>query len=153
MPAPEPIMERLLRRCVIRQDGCIIWSGKMKKGYGAIARGRKFVGTHRLSYEFFCGPIPDGLFVLHKCDVRSCCNPDHLFLGNAQDNTDDMIKKGRMKAPPTYHGEDHPRAKLSQHDVQEIRKSNQSTRELMIKYGMSQVQVDSIRRGASWRLI
>lgn len=51
--------------------------------------------THRASYEVHIGPIPKGMFVLHKCDNRRCINPDHLFLGTAADNTKDMINKGR----------------------------------------------------------
>jgi hypothetical protein len=41
------------------------------------------------------GPVPSGMLILHKCDVRGCVNPDHLFLGTAKDNTRDMMTKGR----------------------------------------------------------
>lgn len=57
------------------------------------------VGAPRLVYEIMKGPIGD-LWVLHKCDNSECINPDHLFLGTAQDNTDDMISKGRKIDDP-----------------------------------------------------
>jgi hypothetical protein len=53
--------------------------------------------AHHLTWMEVNGSIPEGLFVLHRCDVRSCVNPDHLFLGTAKDNTTDMITKGRDK--------------------------------------------------------
>lgn len=52
--------------------------------------------THRVAWEETVGPIPEGLDVLHKCDNRCCWNPDHLFLGNDQDNVDDKVRKGRQ---------------------------------------------------------
>lgn len=51
--------------------------------------------VHRFSYEHFIGPLPEGKYACHKCDVRWCCNPDHLFPGTQSDNMQDMVKKGR----------------------------------------------------------
>ncbi len=70
----------------------------MRGGYGVIGLGGEFGGigmAHRVAYRLFIGRIPKGMFVLHKCDVRLCCNPDHLFLGNQQRNLEDMASKGR----------------------------------------------------------
>jgi len=50
----------------------------------------------RLVWEWAHGKIPDGVFVLHRCDTRNCVNPDHLFLGTKFDNTRDGMKKGRI---------------------------------------------------------
>ena len=51
--------------------------------------------AHRIAWEFENGPVPDGMCVCHSCDNPPCCNPKHLFLGSHQDNTQDMMKKGR----------------------------------------------------------
>src|SRR5262245_7091110 len=66
-------------------------------GYGSITYGGWPEGTHRISWQLHRGPIPDGMWVLHRCDRPSCCNVDHLFLGTPQDNVDDMIAKGRAQ--------------------------------------------------------
>jgi hypothetical protein len=63
------------------------------------------------------------MVVCHSCDVRACCNPDHLWLGTQSDNIKDAIAKGRAVGPPltTLHGEDNPRVKLTETQVREIR--------------------------------
>jgi hypothetical protein len=79
-------------------SGCWLWTGRYgNQGYGTYGGGRRGerVQAHRLVWEVTNGPIPTGLFVLHRCDVRGCVNPAHLFLGTAKDNTRDMMAKGR----------------------------------------------------------
>ena len=96
------IKERLLSR--VHEDvttGCWNWVGATRRGYGRVLVGsrrrepRRSVSAHRLSYETFIGPIPQGMQVCHHCDNRSCINPVHLFLGTLQMNIDDRERKGR----------------------------------------------------------
>ena len=75
---------------------CWLWSGSVTSaGYGDIQINYKRYSTHRYFYMKAFGDIPEGLHVLHKCDVRNCVNPDHLFLGTNLDNIKDAMKKGR----------------------------------------------------------
>lgn len=87
-------------------SGCWLWDGRYSKsGYGTLGGGRKGerVQAHRLMWEAVNGPIPGGLLVCHRCDVRGCVNPDHLFVGTAKDNTRDMMVKGRARFPGGLH--------------------------------------------------
>ena len=82
----KPLMERFWEKVDIREDGCWVWTastfgGKPGNEYGGIRLGPKAAGmrlAHRVSYEFYKGPIPDGLHIDHLCRVRLCVNPDHL---------------------------------------------------------------------------
>jgi hypothetical protein len=84
-----------------QENGCIHHLNKANHfGYPKIhirvADGVRVSSTaHRMAWIFTHGPVHDGLFVLHKCDNPSCCNPEHLFLGTHQDNMTDMVNKGR----------------------------------------------------------
>jgi HNH endonuclease len=77
---------------------CWLWLAALNYGYGFFSpKTGRTVYAHRFVWELVNGPIPHGLCVLHKCDVRSCVNPNHLFLGTNQDNTTDAKRKGRTK--------------------------------------------------------
>lgn len=82
-------------------SGCWLWVGSIgNSGYGKTRFDHNHdVGAHRASYLGFRGPIPDGMCVLHSCDVRSCVNPNHLFLGTKKENSVDMVRKGRNYSP------------------------------------------------------
>lgn len=78
-------------------DTCWLWSaGLLRNGYGQFAIShREGVLAHRFAYQCAYGPIPAGMCVLHRCDVRRCVRPDHLFLGTKAENNTDRSRKGR----------------------------------------------------------
>jgi hypothetical protein len=79
-------------------DECLNWTGAKKRdiGYGRLSWKGIWMQTHRLSFELFVGPIPDHLWVLHKCDNSMCINPKHLYLGTHKDNMLDARMNGSM---------------------------------------------------------
>jgi len=104
---------------VDRSGTCWLWTGKRQRsGYGRFYARGQHVLAHRVSWEIAHGPIRAGLHVLHKCDVRLCVNPAHLFLGYQRENMRDAQVKGRH-----VHGERHPFARLTESQVLELRRA------------------------------
>jgi hypothetical protein len=88
---------------------CWAWRGYRWLGYGRVNVGKMPRLAHRVAFELFHGPIPDGLCVCHRCDNPQCCNPGHLFLGTLTDNNRDMTEKGRHhQAAKTHCPKGHP---------------------------------------------
>lgn len=138
-------------RVAFGASDCWYWVGQIcQLGYG-VYRNKK---AHRLAWGLFHGPIPDGLFVLHKCDVRACVNPDHLFLGTQQENVADMIAKGRAVHPVHKFGEDNPVSKLTEDMVREMRaayKAGGVTQyQLADRYGVAVMTINRAIRGICW---
>lgn len=80
------------------RTGCWLWQGSTDfYGYGVVRRDGETWRTHRLYYEWYVGPIPKDLWILHKCDVPHCVNPKHLYAGTALDNSRDKREKNRSK--------------------------------------------------------
>lgn len=78
------------------ERGCMEWAGTRRAhGYGVGRLNKKTEAAHRIAWILENGPIPDGLVVCHRCDNPPCVNIHHLFVGTHQDNSDDMVKKGR----------------------------------------------------------
>lgn len=136
----------------VTECGCWIWLGMVDGGgYGSFRIGAKMVKAHRASWIIHRGPIPEGLRVLHQCDMPPCINPDHLFLGTQLENMQDMFAKGRQ---PNLHGEKNPNVKLTAADVSVIREADGYygiLSKLGRQFGVSATMILNIRSGKNWR--
>jgi len=143
-------------------SGCWLWTGGMhRSGYGMLRSGK----THRVSWRLFRGEIPQGLYVLHKCDVRCCVNPDHLFLGSHRDNMKDMSRKGRgrsasgdshpaRRTPGWSQGERNGRARLDDARVIAMRRSHaqgETIASLARRYRVSERTAGQAIHRETWR--
>src|SRR5688572_768407 len=82
---------------VLKTECCWLWT-RSRTGtlsYGAYWQNGAIVRAHRVAYELTVGPIPEGLHLLHECDVPHCVRPDHLRPGTRVDNQRDMVAKDR----------------------------------------------------------
>jgi len=130
---------------------CWLWTGATTPGgYGRFTLNKVYKSTHRVSYELTHGLIPDGLDVLHRCDVRMCVNPAHLFLGTDLDNMADMVAKGRQTL-----GTRNAMAKLNAEKVRDIKKrcgaKEISQSAIAREYGVDQCTVVDILQGRTWK--
>jgi hypothetical protein len=151
------LRERLLGLTIFRLGTeCWLFVGwRLPNGYGHIGstgRGKKTLLAHRASWIAFNGPIPSGLQVLHRCDVRACINPDHLFLGTPKDNMDDMDAKGRRRTP-SHNGEKNPFSKLTEEQAKTIRYGSKTAAEYAKEFGVAKITAQQCRRGHSWKHI
>jgi hypothetical protein len=126
-------------------DACWEWSGtRGKNGYAAMRVGRKRVYAHRISYVIQHGGIPDGLWVLHHCDNRPCCNPAHLYAGTPSNNAQDRERRDRGH-----------RRKLNEQSVIEIRRiyaaGGTLQTEIARQFGVSHDLISQVVRRQAWR--
>lgn len=138
---------------VVRQaNGCWIWQGgKNSKGYGHIERRGQRIQAHHASWELHRGPVPQGLWVLHACDVPSCVNPAHLFVGTPTDNSQDCLKKGRW-GKNEVKGEQVGTSKLNAEQVLAIRSlaKVRSVKDIASIYSVKASTIYDVLQGRTW---
>lgn len=137
----------------ITPSGCHIWTGMLNgQGYGLIRMGTKQRRAHRIAWEAVNGPIPNGLGLMHSCDVRCCVNPNHLTPGTQAENLKDMFAKQRGKIP-SVRGERQGAAKLTEDDVREIRRlaKSKTQPEIAAIFGIDRSNVSIIVLRKGWK--
>lgn len=157
----QELIERFWSR-INKTESCWLWVGAKAKGYGVIRlpKSSTTLKAHRVSYAIRFGEVPNGIWVLHRCDNPPCCNPDHLFLGDVRDNVRDMIEKGRGATSEMLsfrqRGEKHSRLKLSEAEVLEIRRrylEGETQTGLAAAFNVSQACIWMIIRKKRWSFL
>jgi hypothetical protein len=164
--------QRFDEKYVIADSGCWLWqAAKNNRGYGVIGYGggNKIVLAHRLSWMLYRGDVPTGLWVLHKCDIRDCVNPEHLYLGTIKDNARDHMQRGRpycfqlrknmtpqdeqKRVQNLRRGSKHHRAgaKINELIARLIFIANGPQREIANKFGLCQQEISKIKTLKTWR--
>lgn len=133
--------------------GCWIWTGGLNSnGMRAQMRyGGRPINAARAFYAHYRGPIPPGMWVLHRCDNALCVNPDHLYLGDCKQNNSDTRIRGRHFTP--WKGSTAKR-KLSLEQLSQIvlRLSQGEPATIISKeYGVAPSTIKNIRHGTTYR--
>ena len=144
---------------VKKSDNCWEWIGAINSGgYGSFYKGidnkgkKKIVSAPRISWEIHFGEIPNGLHVLHRCDVRLCVNPLHLFLGTNLDNQRDKASKGRGRTRSIY-GVKHHNSKLNRAYVRIIKEMlafGYPHRKIAKEFNVCRAHIGSIANERVW---
>lgn len=181
-PKPRPLAERFWEK--VDKNGpiplhvpdlgpCWVWTRGSRGGYGAFTIDSKIrrQPAHRVAWQITIGPVPDGLFVCHRCDNRPCVRPSHLFLGTTQDNNADMVAKKRNGWRAKYgdkngaklhperivRGDTHPSSKLTAEAVREIRRlysdGGVSQGVLAHRFGVTQSAIGRAIQRKTWHHI
>lgn len=146
----KPAKQRLVEHTTMNGAGCLIWDGPIGTGgYGSMIFRcdgvKKYLRAHRVAYEAYRGPIPDGQIVMHTCDIPACVNPNHLRLGTHADNMADKVAKGRHRNPAR---DSNGATKLNQAAVVVVLDSKLSVQTLAAAFGVTICTINRIRREA-----
>ena len=158
-PPKKPVLERFWARVQPEPNtGCWLWTGppnSLAPGnlpYGSLRIDGKNEHAHRIAFRLFVGDIPPGVFVLHRCDVAECVNPEHLYLGTQADNMRDRRVRGGVWAGPG-NGERNHLSKLKADEVLAIRAADGcvSRQELSRQYRVTPGHIKAIQERTTWR--
>ena len=169
--------EYIASRVSVDANGCWIWQkARFRTGYGMLAVptksracGGMLRSVHRVSFEVFHGPVPQGTgyhgtVIMHTCDVRACCNPEHLRAGTAAQNSTDAVGKGRSARGYRHgsytqphkrpRGESHGRARLTEETVARIRSGlvpGVTRSALARELGVHPKTIALVEQGKTWK--
>lgn len=144
LPLIRTARERFDEKWVEDEDGHWIWTAGQRSGYGSFYNGEKSLNAHRAAWELYCGPVPDGLLVLHRCGIKLCVKPlgdAHLYLGTDADNFRDQLRLGERQ---THLSEDGARTILL------AQSSGLSQRAVARRFSVTHKTVGEIWRGETW---
>jgi len=133
----------------VDENGCHICTSHAANthGYPKLSVNNRSHNMHRVLYEEAFGPIPEGMVVRHRCDVRMCINLDHLVIGTWADNNADQAERGRFNP---RRGERAGGAKLTTEIAKQIRDAAGNQYDIAARFGVNQSQVSRIKSGTRW---
>lgn len=131
-------------------SGCWLWMGYISaNGYGSFTTSTDTPEwAHRAAWRLTHGSVPEGIWVLHKCDNRACVNPDHLFLGTNSDNVADMVAKGRNLRGERQNGATITDAMAR--TILDLAARGESRKEIARRYGISYANVCNVVAGRTF---
>lgn len=145
---PDPITKIFMKTTIT--DDCWLYNGSTgKDGYARFRYDGKYKVVHRFIYETFYGPLKKEQLCCHKCDVRNCINPAHIFIGSSKDNLQDMVKKGRSLT-----GEKNHKCRIKEDDINkiiEMRKNKETLESIGKKFEVTKHAIYSILNGRTWK--
>ena len=137
---------------VQRTSTCWLWKGSIdKEGYGRIFVAGKNRLAHRVAFELAKGETSE--HVLHRCDVRRCVRPAHLFVGTDKDNAIDCVRKGRHSSETLKIQGRRASSKLTLEEVKEIRKTHvprKNTAQLAERFNVCVATILRAAAGRTW---
>lgn len=147
-----PLLDRIESKYeAVTESGCWIWTASVNKaGYGQISMPGRPMLAHRVCWEFYKGPIPNGKFICHKCDTPGCINPDHMFVGDHRDNMQDMRNKGRAPKVESAKGDKNKSSKISNETALAIFNAEGPQREICKTFNVSRSTLQAIKYGRQW---
>ena len=159
---PDTVIQPQMHGATVRQrfeanveksEGCWRWTGyRDHNGYGRLNIAGYPELAHRISWDLFKRKRIGKDHALHRCDNPQCVNPDHLFRGDQVSNNADKMKKKRHKFG-VLRGADHGSSKLTEAQILEIRKSQDTPTAIAENFGISRRHVRDILAGRSWKHI
>lgn len=146
--------ERFWSRVDKRRPGeCWPWTGALERSGHPSFRlgGGARLRAHRFALQLSLGrPLLPGAYACHRCNHPWCVNPEHLYEGTAQTNSDDKVAAGRQ-----MRGSRHHLTRLTEEAVAEIVRryaaGGISQRVLGLEYGVSQSEISRMVNGRSWK--
>lgn len=147
---PKGLLQSIYSKCKRLSNDCLIWQGAHSAaGYGNVRVDGRVQAVHKVVYLASYGMTSTDTLVCHSCDVRDCCEPEHLFLGTYSDNTRDAIEKGRVQIV----SQEYNLAKrvLTEEQVREIRLDSLGDRSLAKRYGVGRSTIRRIRIGETYK--